>query len=124
MRWSLFISSIIIIYLVWYLLNFLKDLLFTTSKERVRDDTAHYDIDLLDEDETQTVDVHNESDIFLPSSESKSLQPEEKESSKPDVKNSEITLNDPPESEGIPIADFLKRAKANAESASNNIQYT
>ncbi|MBT28818.1 MAG: hypothetical protein CMO01_04075 [Thalassobius sp.] len=124
MRWSLFISSIIIIYIVWYLLNFLKDLLFTTSKERVRDDTAHYDIDLLDEDETQTVDVHNESDIFLPSSESKSLQPEEKESSKPDVKNSEITLNDPPESEGIPIADFLKRAKANAESASNNIQYT
>ncbi|UZS00011.1 hypothetical protein [Chondrinema litorale] len=124
MRWSLFISSIIIIYIVWYLLNFLKDLLFTTSKERVRDDTVHYDIDLLDEDETQTVDVHNESDIFLPSSESQDVQPEEKEASKPDVKNTEITLNDPPESEGIPIADFLKRAKANAESASNNIQYT
>lgn len=116
MNWSNFITFILLTYILWYVINVLRDIFFTSQNERERTNVEHWDIKDLLKDEEEIEDVVKIEDFPLPLNTNSPtiLQKENSDT---------ITLKEPPQGEGIALHDFLKKAKKNTEEAVNNIAY-
>ncbi len=118
MNWSLFFTLILVLYGLWYLGNFLKDLLLAGRVANVNEDYTDYNIgDLVSEDPQE---VHASPDLFLDTQEGSGSSVLGVNGNASEPKNSNetsISYSEPPTpvGEGISMSDFLKEAKEAAE---------
>ena len=119
MEWFAFLKCYFGILIVYYALNLIYDYFFGAKKVRPpEEDETSYDVaSLIDEESTQYVDPEEDNPyldkVEVPESTEK-LQIREEEKAPPTEEphiDQEITFSSPPVGQGIPLDDFIQRAK-------------
>ncbi len=123
MNWTDFFTTIILLYLLWYCFNLIRDFALTRGLGKARSGFQNYNIQNLIAEEENVVPVREEDfstndprkDQMNPTTNLKDTQPQE---------NQFITFKEPPENQGIPLQEFLKMARDKAVQSANKIQYS
>lgn len=116
MEWSTFITSVLVLYGLWYAGNVLKDIIFSKSIAKASE-SLHYDIeDFLDETPSEVMEPD-----FIMASEPIGFQEASQQQKAVDTN---IAFESPPSGQGIPISEFLKNAKKAAEVSAQKIQFS
>ena len=122
MDWTSFYILIVIVYLLWYTVNILRDLLLSGGAASAGDNIVHYDIsDLVDAQEPVDVD----SDIFMAEDPlNRAMDPAVELQGESGQETEEIIiLSEPPERQGVPLEEFLKQASKRAAEVANTIDF-
>lgn len=125
MNWTDFLTATVILYLLWYCFNFIKDLTLTRGSRKTQSGFQHYNIKDLIEEEEKVVDIREENFLNNSSKNDQQGHPDDlRESTFQENEGQFITFKEPPDNQGIPLQQFLKMARDKAVQSANKIQYS